>query len=79
VSEQWDEWRVTGDPGGEFGAYSFIWSKARGDEQPEVPARLLMRRLEDQDEPWKDGPHLHRRTVTVTDWIPAPDAERGRA
>lgn len=69
MNEQWDEWRVTGDPGGEFGAYSFIWSKARGHEQPESAARLFMR-LKDR-EPWKDGPHLHRRTVTVTDWTPA--------
>lgn len=38
----YEEWRVTGDPGDGFPAYSVGG--------------------------WPDGPYLHRRTVTVTEW-----------
>lgn len=64
----YEEWRVTGDPGGGFPAYSFTWSPVRGDVDPERTARGFVRLVEDVAEVWADGPHLHRRTVTVTEW-----------
>jgi hypothetical protein len=68
----YDEWRVTGDPGGPYGLYEFVWDPARH-ENPEAEARGYMALLRDRiaatgSRQWADGPHLHKRTVTVTDW-----------
>lgn len=69
---QWDEWRVTGDPGRGYGEYGFTWSAARGDADPEKSARGFIARIRDARHPeWADGPHLSRRSVTVTEWEPA--------
>jgi hypothetical protein len=66
----YEEWRVTGDPGEGFPPYAFTWSPFRnphlGDD-PEASARGFVR-LVRSHESWTDGPHLHKRTVTVTDW-----------
>lgn len=69
----YEEWRVTGDPGGGFPPESFTWSPVGPPawEFPESEARNFMRLIESVGG-WPDGPHLHRRTVTVTDWEEAP-------
>lgn len=65
----YEEWRVTGDPGGGFPPESFTWSPVGPPawEFPESEARNFMRLIESVGG-WPDGPHLHRRTVTVTEW-----------
>ena len=63
----YEEWRVTGHPGEGFGLYVFTWSPMRGDDDPERTARGFIT-LVRKHEAWADGPHLHKRTVTVTDW-----------
>jgi hypothetical protein len=65
-----EEWRVTGDPGEGYPPYAFTFSPKRGDEDPASAARGFMR-LVVQHGRWPDGPHLHRRTVAMTDWEPA--------
>lgn len=66
----YEEWRVTGDPGDDDGSpYEFVWSPARNTafDGGEVEARRFMALIA-EDGGWTDGPHLHKRTVTVTDW-----------
>lgn len=67
-----EEWRVTGDPGPEFGPYHFVWSSRTG-LNPERPARAFMAMVAPRHD-WVDGPHLHRRTVTFTEWEPVDPA-----
>lgn len=64
-----EEWRVTGDPGGGWPPYGFTWSAARGPNlgNPEAEARGFVALVASLGG-WPDGPHLHRRTVTVTEW-----------
>jgi len=65
----YEEWRVTGIWEGE--AYSFTWSPVGPPawEFPEREARSFMAHEWGQGAGnWQDGPHLHKRTVTVTDW-----------
>lgn len=66
----YEEWRITGDPGEGYSPYEFTWSPARnphlGDD-PEKGARGFVRLIESVGG-WPDGPHLHKRTVTVTEW-----------
>jgi hypothetical protein len=65
-----DEWRVTGDPGDGFPPYNFTWSPLRNDlGDPETEARAFVALIHSHGR-WPDGPHLHRRTMTVTDWEP---------
>jgi hypothetical protein len=64
----YEEWRVTGHPGDGYGLYHFTFSTQRGDTDPEAKARNFVRLILDGNQPWTDGPHLHKRTVTVTDW-----------
>jgi hypothetical protein len=53
-----EEWRVTGTlPSGKPFATKF---------EHEVAARRLLDRGRAMG--WTDGPHLHKRTVTVSDW-----------
>lgn len=71
----YEEWRVTGTPGKGYPPYSFTWSPGvdrfpRADD-PEREARGFVALFEDSGTTWADGPHLHKRTVTVTDWEPA--------
>jgi hypothetical protein len=54
----YEEWRVSGTlPSGKPFATKF---------EHEVAARRLVDRGRAMG--WTDGPHLHKRTVTVTDW-----------
>ena len=59
----YEEWRVTGTWG--TGPYAFTWG--RGYSDPGAEARNFVRAAQEPG-PWTDGPHLHKRTVTVTDW-----------
>lgn len=63
------EWRVTGDPGGGFPPYDFTWSPFRNPHlgDAEAGARGFISLIASHDG-WPDGPHLQKRTVTVTDW-----------
>lgn len=64
----YEEWRVTGDPGEGFPPYEFVWSPLRNpDHATEGEARGFVRLIESVGG-WPDGPHLHKRTVTVTEW-----------
>lgn len=59
----YEEWRVTGtwlsgDP------YDYVWT--RGWDEPEREARAQVAYLRTQL--FSDGPHLHKRTVTVGEW-----------
>jgi hypothetical protein len=66
----YEEWRVTGEPGQGYRPYSFTWSPSTrpGLHDLEGEARGFIALLKDVGETWIDGPHLHKRTVTVTDW-----------
>jgi len=68
----YDEWRVVGTFASAFNGnegYEFTWSTARNPHlgDPERGARDFIESLRDVDR-WADGPHLLRRTVTVTEW-----------
>jgi hypothetical protein len=70
----YEEWRVTGtfsaDVGDEDEPYEFTWSQLRfPDAQGSARAFLALATTEVFG--WTDGPHLHKRTFTVTDWEPA--------
>jgi hypothetical protein len=54
----YEEWRVTGIP---------RWTQLSMIYRSEAEARALIDR-ETTHDAWTDGPHLHKRTVTVTDW-----------
>lgn len=60
----YDEWRVTGTP-----LRRSVEQTYSGEDftDPEGAARWYMAAATGPA-PWVDGPHLHRRTVTVTDW-----------
>ncbi|MBM0235944.1 hypothetical protein JNW88_00380 [Micromonospora sp. ATA32] len=68
--QTFEEWRVTGDPGGGYPPYEFTWSPMRNPHlgDPERGARGFLAAIESVGGRWADGPHLSRRTVTVTDW-----------
>lgn len=64
------EWRVTGVWSDR--AFERIYSpkpdgrqSSRGYPEPEAAARAFAAANPEQ---WTDGPHPHKRTVTVTDW-----------
>jgi hypothetical protein len=73
----YEEWRVTGRPAQRIpgltpllnaeDAYQWTWSPPRGHPDPETTARLFTEAARAAAD-WTDGPHLHKRTVTVTDW-----------
>lgn len=60
----YEEWRVTGT--WEDQPYTFTWSPTRGDADAELHARGFIGLVSEHG--WTEGPHLHKRTVTVTDW-----------
>ncbi|MFC7276243.1 hypothetical protein ACFQS1_19800 [Paractinoplanes rhizophilus] len=68
----YEEWRVTGRWGEE--PYEFVWSpignvtRACGFDTAEIEARNFVDAMRENQVYWADGPHLHRRTVTVTEW-----------
>jgi hypothetical protein len=59
-----EEWRVTGTPKRRRSEWVFSGEQF---DNPEADARRL---IANATAPcaWTDGPHLHKRTVTVTDW-----------
>jgi hypothetical protein len=65
----YEEWRVTGALAEQNEPYEFTWSPVRGQgfEDPESDARAFIA-LTLSRNIWTDGPHLHKRTVTVTEW-----------
>ncbi|GAB1642551.1 hypothetical protein [Krasilnikovia sp. MM14-A1259] len=65
----YEEWRVTGDPGAGFPKYDFTWSPERNPDlgDPETGARKFVALIASCGG-WPDGPHLQRRTKTVTEW-----------
>lgn len=66
-----EEWRVTGTWEGQN--IDVSWSPKNADE-PEADARSYVRartyasRMSKSGVGWTDGPHLHKCTVTVTEW-----------
>lgn len=65
----YEEWRVTGQPTGDYPPYDFTWSSYRNPHlgDPERGARNFAATINGAGR-WDDGPHLSRRTVTVTGW-----------
>ena len=67
----YEEWRVTGrfnaDIGDEDELYEFTWSQPRFPDA-EGSARAFLALATNGVWGWTDGPHLHKRTVTVTEW-----------
>lgn len=69
----YEEWRVTGRFINGFTGreehYEYTWSPIRNPWQgdSETGARFFIRTMSDAEK-WTDGPHLHKRTVTATDW-----------
>ena len=63
----YEEWRVTGTWVGQ--SYTFTWSPIGPPawEFPQQEARNFIETFRNSDA-WTDGPHLHKRTVTVTEW-----------
>lgn len=59
----YEEWRVTGTWDG--ADIDHIWTPSE-DGDAERGARTMVDFGRARD--WTDGPHLHKRTVTVTDW-----------
>jgi len=64
---RYEEWRVTGAWDGSEVDYEFSPARARLID-PETAARQLAAKVVERGWGWTDGPHLHKRTVTVTDW-----------
>lgn len=66
-TQTFEEWRATGNPGGGYPPYEFTWSPMLNPHlgDPERGARAFAAAMSDK---WDDGPHLRRRTVTVTGW-----------
>ena len=73
------EWRVTGQPnsvkGMEFPPYTFVWrddlywdGRSRRSDKDEVTAEQAARNFCAKMTEWEEGPFLHKRTVTTTDW-----------
>lgn len=68
----YEEWRVTGTWSGQD--YAFVWSpigsatRARGFENPQAEAHAFIEGMREFAANWADGPHLHKRTVTVSEW-----------
>lgn len=69
----YEEWRVTGDPGEGYPPYQFTWSPVNGHDDPEGSARGFLALLDSVHDLWRDGPHLHHRTVTATAWRAADE------
>ena len=63
----YEEWRVTGTWDGERVQYDFSPTKSPGID-PETGARQVAAQIVGNLLGWTDGPHLHKRTVTATDW-----------
>lgn len=69
----YDEWRVTGTWLGDPQKHAFSPRPdrgrfSRGYADPEAAARQFAASATAWTGGWTDGPHLHKRTVTVTEW-----------
>jgi hypothetical protein len=65
----YEEWRVTGQPGGGYPPYEFVWSRRlrpAAEDDPEAAARRFIEVV--GPESWAGGPYLSRRTVVISDW-----------
>jgi hypothetical protein len=73
----YEEWRVTGEPGPGYPSYAYTWSRRRQPDlvDPEGAARRFVAKMQPT---WDDGPHLHRRTVTIREWRPVETNPRPR-
>jgi hypothetical protein len=65
----YEEWRVTGTWDGSEVDYEFSPARAKGID-PEAAARNVVAMVAKRGWDWTDGPHLHKRTrtVTVSEW-----------
>lgn len=74
-TETFEEWRVTGKPGGNYPPYDFTWSPARNPHlgDPERAARQFAE-MTSAVGAWIEGPRLSRRPVTVSEWV---EVDRG--
>ena len=64
----YEEWRVTGTWDGKppiGGPIYIVWRTSEYDDAEDCARGWLVGATH---EIWTDGPHLHKRTVTVTDW-----------
>ena len=62
----YEEWRVTGRWGED--AFEEFWMDDGAEhDNAEGQARAFAKAMRENGH-WTDGPHLHKRTVTVTDW-----------
>lgn len=61
----YEEWRVTGTCSGYRIDKTFL--PEEGYDEPEADARTFIAR-QAGNAGWTDGPHLHKRTVTVSEW-----------
>lgn len=68
--EEFEEWRVTGDPGHGFPYYGFTWSPDRNPQlgDPETAARTFVAGIAKLPTRWVDGPHLSMRQVKRSKW-----------
>jgi len=67
------EWRVTGEPGEGFPTYSYVWASNTKHFEPgrlgkEITAEEAARSFVMESGPWREGPHLHHRTVMRSEW-----------
>lgn len=74
------EWRVTGQPneshGVKFPPYTFVWRdnltydhRSRREGELEVTAEDAARNfVKAMGDSWEEGPFLHKRTVTTSEW-----------
>ena len=62
----YEEWRVTGQ-WGEDPQEEFWMDDGAEHTDAESEARAFAKVMRESGR-WTDGPHLHRRTVTVTEW-----------
>lgn len=68
--EEFEEWRVTGDPGHNFPYYGFTWSPDVNPQlgDPETAARAFIARIAEHPTEWVDGPRLSMRRVKRSKW-----------
>lgn len=68
--EEFEEWRVTGDPGDGYPKYDFTWSPDRNPHlgDPESAARTFAAAVRMHVTPWKAGPDLSMRWVKRSKW-----------
>lgn len=68
-AREYEEWRVTGEPGHGYPTYEFVWSPLINPQLGDAKEAALafIEKIWIRDD-WLIGPYLSHRTVTVTDW-----------